>query len=202
MTSENRVEKEGDPKRADSPTNKHPDYSQPAVAPIPTELQSPQSPVRNVTSDQERKNWQENVRFWFEGIGLFVLIVYTTLAALQWHQMKRATDLAQKANADAWTLANRANQTAIDSERPWVGISYAIQDWEVNKFPSATVFFINSGRRPAKVTLVQFDKRDYEVFPNTPSYSRNSTDVKSVALILPNGTLTNTQPIGQLHKRV
>jgi hypothetical protein len=141
---------------------------------------------------------RENVKFYAEIFGVVVLTAYTTFAALQWCQMKKATGLAQKANSDAWALADRANKTAINAERPWVGISIAIQDWDVGKNPRAVVLFTNSGRRPAKATLVQFDKWNFKTFPQNPPYHSYSTDVKSLALILPNSSVTNSQTLDPL----
>jgi hypothetical protein len=141
---------------------------------------------------------RENVKFYLEIVGIIVLAAYTTFAALQWYQMKMATTLAQKANADAWALADRANKIAIGAERPWVGMSIAIQDWEIGKNPKAVVVFTNSGRRPAKATLVQFDKGNFKIFPQNPPYHKYSTDVMSLALILPNSFATNTQPLDPL----
>jgi hypothetical protein len=141
---------------------------------------------------------RENVKFYLEIVGVMVLAAYTTFAALQWGQMKRATEIAQTANADAWALADRANKTAIDAERPWVGMNIAILDWEIGKNPKAVVEFTNSGRRPARATLVEFDKGDFKVFPQNPPYHKYSTDVKSVVLILPNSFATNSQPLDPL----
>ena len=122
------------------------------------------------------------------------VVIYATIAALQWCQMKGANDLAQKANADAWMLANRANRTAINSERPWIGATLGTKDWEIPKVPIAVIYFINSGHRPAKVTRVCFDKGDYQVFPDSPPCHAHKTDIASTVLIVPNGTVTNTQP--------
>jgi hypothetical protein len=149
-------------------------------------------------SCRERRDWLDYVKFAAEIIGLLVLIAYTTFAALQWCQMKRATDLAQKANADAWLLANRANQTAIDSERPWVGISLSVQDWAIDKSPVADVSYINSGRRPAKITTAQFDIGDFRAFPKDPFNKRVLSPVHSSGLILPNGNGTNARLIDRI----
>ncbi len=70
---------------------------------------------------------------------------YAAIAKGQLRQMRVATKAAEKANADAWALADRANQTAIDSERPWVGITFTLgPDLDANTSQSI-VYFVNSG---------------------------------------------------------
>ena len=154
-----------------------------------------QAEQREYQTKQGRYQGRNLIATW---AGVFVVAAYTTFAALQWCQMRRATNLAQKANDDAWTLADRANRTAVGAERPWIGVQFAVRDWEPNKSPSTSGYFINSGRRPAKVTLVAFDHHDYRVFPKDPLYHRYATDVKSVALIVPGGNVSNTQPLERL----
>jgi hypothetical protein len=147
------------------------------------------------------RDWFDYAKAVGEVVGLAVVITYTTFAALQWRQMKKATDLAQKANADAWTLADRANTTAINSERPWVGIKFTIQGWTVGDSPEADVAFVNSGRRPAKVTRTLFDVGDFKALPRDPFYGRTYPsihNVHSTALILPNASATNARLLDKL----
>ncbi len=175
--------------------------TQPENSPIVSQSNLPPAPWMAYCTGQQKRDWFDYAKFVGEIIGLGVLIAYTTFAALQWCQMKRATDLAQKANGDAWTLANRANQTAIDSERPWVGTTFTIQDWTVGRAPVAHVAFVNSGRRPAKITDAWFDAGDFKVFPRNPFHGRDYPaihNVNSVGLILPNANLTNTRVLDRL----
>jgi hypothetical protein len=92
-------------------------------------------------------------------------------------------------------LARRPIQSVIDAERPWVGITFRIQDWTIGRNASAIATFTNGGRRPAKLTRVQIDANEYSAFPDNPRYRRN---IKNSSLILPNGSLTNTQSLGVL----
>lgn len=113
-----------------------------------------------------------------EIIGLVVLCFYTNYAR----------EMAQE--------AQKANQFASDADRPWVGLSIAIQNWEVGKNGEAVVYFTNSGRRPAKLIATRFDTGNYQTLPLDPPYRQNQTDVKGQGLILPNTSLTNSAPLG------
>jgi hypothetical protein len=122
--------------------------------------------------------------------------IYANFARLQKTTMDATLGQIQKqisAAEIANDLARRSFQSAIDAERPWLGITFRIQDWTIGRNASATAIFTNSGRRPAKVTRVQLDSNEYVVLPESPRYRRN---IKNSTLILPNGTLTSTQPLG------
>jgi hypothetical protein len=154
------------------------------------------------TQQSRQYQMQKSIRNWTSA-AVLAAIVYASIAALQWCEMQRANGLAQKANQDAWTLADNANQTAIYSERPWVGINIAIQNWTDDKTRKAVIVFTNSGRRPAKTTLVQSGSHDFKSFPPNPPYelhSPNVADIRSVALILPNGYVTNVVPLPELNQ--
>lgn len=122
--------------------------------------------------------------------------IYANFARLEKMTMDATLGQIQKqvvAAEVANNLARRSLQSAIDAERPWVGITFRIQDWTIGKSASAIANVTNNGRRPAKVTRVQFDSNQYAVFPDSPRYRRN---IRNSTLILPNGSLTNTQPLG------
>jgi len=122
--------------------------------------------------------------------------IYADVSQLQKKAMDTTLGQIQKQVAAAEltnNLVRRSLQSAIDAERPWVGITFRIQDWTIGRNPSATATFTNGGRRPAKITRVQFDSSEYAVLPDSPRYRRN---IKNPTLILPNGSLTNTQPLG------
>jgi hypothetical protein len=77
-------------------------------------------------------------------------------------------------------------------------MSLEVTGWTVNQRPVATVFYVNSGRRPAKVLLAGFDSGDFVVFPEAPPYRVHRTDVRGTGLILPNGNMSNTQTFASL----
>jgi len=127
--------------------------------------------------------------------------IYANIARLQKATMDATLGQVQKQVAAAEVsnnLARRSFQSAIEAERPWVGITFRIQDWTAGRNASAAAIFTNGGRRPAKITRLQFDSNEYAVFPDTPRYRRN---VRNSNLILPNGSLTNTQQLGVVTQR-
>lgn len=107
-------------------------------------------------------------------------------------QIRQQVTFAQEANK----LARQSIDSAILAERPWIGIVFGIRDWTTGRNASAVVTFTNSGRRPAKVTRARFDNHEYVTFPQNPEYRRNPTEVNSSALMVPNGFVTNSQPLG------
>jgi hypothetical protein len=122
--------------------------------------------------------------------------IYANVGRLQKKTMDATLGQIQKQLAAAEVannLARRTLQNEIDAERPWVGIAFRIQDWTIGRNASATAIVTNSGRRPAKLTRVQFDSNEYVVFPDNPRYRRSSRDIRGSALILPNGSVANTQ---------
>jgi len=51
-------------------------------------------------------------------------------------------------------LATAPNRTAVDAERPWIGVQFAVEIWDLTNLLALRVFYYNSGREAAKVTLV------------------------------------------------
>jgi hypothetical protein len=60
-----------------------------------------------------------------------------------------------------------ANRNVIEADRPWMGASLSVADFGSGKTPTYTVIFVNSGKRPARVTLTQAlaDFKDSSQFP-------------------------------------
>jgi hypothetical protein len=110
---------------------------------------------------------------------------------------------ALKASAEqASRLADEthiANQNVIEADRPWFGIALTAQDpLEVGKIPSATVTFVNSGKRPARVLIAEVTDHWFTVFPENPPYE--VAGIKSSPV--PNSVVTNKlnlfkQPLSQ-----
>ena len=121
---------------------------------------------------------------------LFFIIKYTNYARLQWIEMKRTAKesvIAANAANDAVTQAKVANKQAADADRPWFGIILAsVEGFEVGKIPVATVLFVNSGRRPAKVILSEVGTHWYKNFPEKPVYQTAS---RSVSIAVPNSQI-------------
>ena len=136
------------------------------------------------------------LRFFATGAAFVAAGICANIARLQQKTMDATLGQIQKQVAAAEVannLAGRTLQSVIDAERPWVGITFRIQDWTVGRNASATAILTNSGRRPAKITRVQLDTNQFVVFPDNPRYRR---DIRNSTLIFPSGSLTNTQPLG------
>jgi hypothetical protein len=167
---------------------------------IRAELSTPVAiAVQNEPKDSH-PNWQR-VKTVVEIVGILAALTYAYVAVRQWREMIAVRHQAQgaidAANRSA-SAAETANRNAVESERPWVGMSIVIQNWADDKTRKAVVFFTNSGRRPAKATLVQLGKHAFRIFPQNPLYETFTTDVKSIALILPNSFVSNAVPLTEL----
>lgn len=83
------------------------------------------------------------------------------------------------ANQTLALAANTANTNTLQADRPWMAASISVDGFATGKTPTYTVTFINTGKRPAKVTLTQtlsiaFDygaKPTYRPYDTTPSTS-------------------------------
>jgi len=63
-----------------------------------------------------------------EGLGILVVSAYTTVAALQWCQMRKATHLTKLAADAAKNSAITAQKQLEMSERPWVLATHEVYD--------------------------------------------------------------------------
>ena len=59
------------------------------------------------------------------------------------------------ANQTLALAANTANTNTLQADRPWMGAYFTVDGFAAGKTPTYTVTFINSGKRPAEVTLTQ-----------------------------------------------
>jgi len=83
------------------------------------------------------------------------------------------------ANQTQALAANTANTNTLEADRPWMGASFSVDGFAAGKTPTYTVTFVNSGKRPARVTLTQtlaalFDfgvSPIYRPYDTTPSTS-------------------------------
>jgi hypothetical protein len=63
----------------------------------------------------------------------------------------------------------KANANIINAERPWMGAALTVDGFVVGKTPTYSIISINSGKRPAKVTLAQSLAIDKD-YGNNPVY--------------------------------
>jgi hypothetical protein len=80
-------------------------------------------------------------------------------------------------------LTEQAMKNAMEADRPWMGASVGVQNFESGKSPVYSVSFQNTGRRPAKVTLTAVHSRFYDTFPTEPEYNWDTTP--SMSIIVP-----------------
>lgn len=100
---------------------------------------------------------------------------------IQATELSKSVGQASRLAGDAET----ANARAIEFDRPWIGISAVVNSFEEGaKNPSVTFLIINSGRRPAKITLSQVEAASFDKFPIPPPYTSDMTS--STILIVPN----------------
>jgi len=90
---------------------------------------------------------------------LVVIVIYTTIAALQWEQMRKATRATKIAADAAKKVANTADEQMHVSARPYVTIGKPdgpIAEWiENNQVRTGIkVHFQNAGNTPAKQLIV------------------------------------------------
>jgi len=83
-----------------------------------------------------------------------------------------------------------ANAHALDFDRPWIGVSLTPQDFPNGKPPTIAMEVINSGRRPAKITLTVAGADAMDKFPTgQPPYNISDPRIvksPSTTLLVPN----------------
>jgi len=97
----------------------------------------------------------------------------------------QATELTASA-VQAKRLAKateEANANVVNSDRPWMGPAFSVDGFVAGKTPTYSIGFVNSGKRPAKVTLTQTMSimRD---FGSNPHYQPYDT-TPSTTIIVP-----------------
>jgi hypothetical protein len=66
--------------------------------------------------------------------------------------------------------AEEANANAMQSDRPWFGAVLTVDGFEKDKMPIATIYFTNSGKRPARILVAEAHTGWFSVFPDNPPY--------------------------------
>lgn len=91
-------------------------------------------------------------------------------------QADRTKDLSDRALSQTKATnrlaaaTEKANNNAIENDRPWVGIALRIDVPEAGKIPTIDASMINTGKRPAKITLMELNGGFYTIFPKNPPY--------------------------------
>lgn len=114
-----------------------------------------------------------------------VIIYYTQAAYIQIQQTMNANKLAEKANRDAWTLAEQAREVAIASDRPWVGLSdFEPKRYTINTPANVVATVQNAGKRPGRIFDMEMSRNWYKDFPASPYYEKLASP-PSRTVILP-----------------
>ena len=115
MDSENSNQENAETQRTDGTSDENSSTSQPQVPIVsgPTEFQPPPSPKSQQVPPKAQKDWFDYIKLAMEGVGLVVLIAYTTFAALQWRANERAANAAKSA-ADTAAQALRDSNDSFN----------------------------------------------------------------------------------------
>ena len=79
----------------------------------------------------------------------------------------------------------KANQNVVEADRPWMGAFVGVTDFEVDKVPTFTFVFTNSGRRPARIKLTAVRQNAYQTFPTDPTEEFIFDTVPSTLFVVP-----------------
>jgi hypothetical protein len=78
-----------------------------------------------------------------------------------------------------------AEDNIISENRPWMGGSVGVTDFEVGKKPNFSVNFLNSGHRPAEVEFTSARERAYPSFPKNPDSEWSYDNTPSTSIVVP-----------------
>jgi hypothetical protein len=92
------------------------------------------------------------------------------------------------ANQNLALAANTANLNTLEADRPWMGAYFTTDGFAAGKTPTYTINFVNSGKRPARVTLTQTLATLSDLKSN-PIYLAYDT-TPSTSFIVPGQTVT------------
>ena len=153
-------------------------------------------------ADKNGTKRRDVIRLVIEGLTLLSVTFYGYMAVRQWREMISARrvsgDAIVSAKNSADAALNQAQRNFRQDQRPWIGmITSAIKDLDSDT-SYVDVFYSNSGRSPAKVTKAAFTHHLYVTFPAKPTYERRPTDIPSVAVVVPGGALSNSDPFPKL----
>ncbi len=100
----------------------------------------------------------------------------------------RMKDSVQQATRLA-SATEKANANVIENDRPWVGAAMRIDEPELGKVPTVDVSMINTGKRPAKITLLEAQGNMFTAFPKEPPYSAKG--IPSATILMPGFPVSN-----------
>lgn len=161
---------EKDTEPSSTPTFPH--ENTPSIQKVPQlALAIPDSPTEHRKIGKKLRDGIDVAIIVVQIVGLVVLIFYTSFAALQWHEMKKAAKATQDAAAAATSAANTANQNLINSKesfqidrRPYVVAEmpeFVVLPTVAGTGTSANITFKSIGKTPAirmksQIALLRF----------------------------------------------
>lgn len=160
-----------------------------------SELKVPRTiKTETVLKHEEQDPWRY-IKFSLEIATFFAIMLYAEFTGFQVYEMRSGTFTAKKSADEALKQSERL---FIADQRPWIGMTIS-QPKDVDADTSEVeVFYINSGRTPAKVMKVGFTHHTFVRFPADPPYERHPTDIPGVSIAVPNSNLSNTDRFPKL----
>lgn len=123
------------------------DKPEPVTPVINAVLNVPQSMVSKHEADTTQTNIREDKKLFWERLTFVAIVLYTTVAALQWCANNKAANAA-KTSADT-----AATQLEL-SERPWVTVSITLEEPPHSHSPSPSLTFNADGTASLNAFIV------------------------------------------------
>ncbi len=130
-------------------------------------------------------------------------VLYAGIAAYQiclTRQAMKSSDAALDQTLHKMQLqidaANTANANLIQSERPWMGGTVITPSLMLGTLPTSQIGFINTGKRPAKITDSNIQSGFYRSFPKDPESEYAKGGIHGIFISTPGGQVfTAKRPI-------
>ena len=176
----------------------------PMPLPVVAELQLPET-----EKTQRRTEYRESrtLQIWLTVGTWLAFLAASIYAGITYYQLKTANEALndnRKSGAEQLSKLGEqvaqlktANQIAVDAERPWIGINFTVRELDASTLQS-TVWYANSGRRPAKLIASYFYWHVYKSLPDSPLYVPLKTDIRGQGIIVPNSNMTNSQSFSKI----
>ena len=133
----------------------------------------------------------EWLKFAVSVIGLLALVGYTTLAAFQLTEMRKATDASEQAAKAARDAVTQSRSNAHLDQRAWIGIGNITGEPALGQIWKIIVVFHNSGKTPAR-NLHGVSLPDPVKKGGSPNFSYTHDKHFSGGMIPPNGDFNAT----------
>jgi hypothetical protein len=147
----------------------------------------------------------ERITVWLTAAIFTATTASAVIFYFQWKEMESAStqtaQIIKKSGEQVGATQGLSRETkrladlAVDADRPWVGLTDFIpKSLEPDTSTPTAVRIINSGKRPAVITLAEFSIYKYKVFPEHPAYGKALTKPSRV-LLVPGATVEFGYPV-------